>query len=60
MVVLSQVELNNALQGVPKKCVPLAKNIEAERTKPMLSAYLPLSVGSHLYSFIPGPFMFAI
>ena len=32
------------------------KNSEAEQTKPMLSACLPLSVGSYLYSFIKRPF----
>jgi hypothetical protein len=36
-------------------CMLLAKNSEAEQTKPMLSAHLPLSVGSYLYS-IKHPF----
>ena len=34
----------------------LAKSSEAEQTKPMLSAHLPVSVGSYLYSFIKRPF----
>ena len=33
------------------------KNSEAEQTKPMLSARLPLSVGSCLYSSIKPSFM---
>ena len=37
-------------------CVSLVKSSEAEQTKPMLSARLPLSVGSYLYSFIKCPF----
>jgi hypothetical protein len=38
-------------------CVALAKDSKAEQTKPTLSAHLPLSVGSYLYSFSKSPFM---
>ena len=37
-------------------CVLLVKNSKAEQSKPEPSAWLPLSVGSYLYSFIKHPF----
>ena len=49
MSVLPQVELNNYAKQT-NTCMPLVKNSEAEQTKPMLNAHLPLSVG---YIYIP-------
>ena len=52
---LLQVEVNNAYIRQTKMYLSLVKNREVEQTNPRLSASLPLSVGSHLYSFLTDP-----
>jgi hypothetical protein len=60
MASLLHVELNNTMKGEAVTWEPLAENIEAEQTKPKLSAHLPLSVASYLHSFIKQPFMWLL